>query len=60
MPSGTFVEVQHLADTVLFLCSDAASQITGQAIVMDVSLCVQLWLLQALTTAIEQGGWIAQ
>lgn len=35
MPSGTFVEVQHLAETVAFLCSDAASQITGQAIVMD-------------------------
>lgn len=35
MPSGTFVEVEHLAQTVHFLCSDAASQITGQAIVMD-------------------------
>jgi 3-hydroxybutyrate dehydrogenase len=35
MPSGNFVEIDHLAQTVQFLCSDAASQITGQAIVMD-------------------------
>lgn len=35
MPSGAFVEVEHLGETVLFLCSDAATQINGTAIVMD-------------------------
>jgi len=35
MPSAGFVEVDHIAQTVMFLLSDAASQITGQPIVMD-------------------------
>ncbi len=35
MPSGTFVEVEHLAEAVLFLCSDAAAQINGTALLMD-------------------------
>ena len=35
MPNGNFVEVDHLAQTVTFLCSDAAQEISGSAIVMD-------------------------
>lgn len=35
MPSRTFVEIKHLAETVAFLCSDSAASIMGQAIVMD-------------------------
>jgi 3-hydroxybutyrate dehydrogenase len=35
MPSGAFVEVDHIAQTVMFLLSEAAGQITGQPIVMD-------------------------
>ncbi len=35
MPSGQFVEVEHLAEAVLFLCSDAGSQINGTALIMD-------------------------
>lgn len=35
MPSKQFVEVSELGDTVVFLCSDAARQINGSAIIMD-------------------------
>ncbi|MBS0122580.1 3-hydroxybutyrate dehydrogenase [Thetidibacter halocola] len=34
-PSKEFVTVEQLAGTVLFLCSDAAAQITGTAIAVD-------------------------
>lgn len=34
-PSKEFVTVEQLAGTVLFLCSDAAAQITGSAIAVD-------------------------
>jgi 3-hydroxybutyrate dehydrogenase len=34
-PSKTFVQPQQLAQLVVFLCSNAASQITGAAIPMD-------------------------
>lgn len=34
-PSGQFVQPEHIGDTVVFLCSDSASQITGQAITLD-------------------------
>jgi 3-hydroxybutyrate dehydrogenase len=34
-PSGEFVTVEQLADLALFLCSDAAAQVRGQAIAMD-------------------------
>ena len=35
MPSGQFVEPSHLADTVAFLCGDAAAQMTGSHILLD-------------------------
>jgi len=34
-PSGTFVTIDQLAEYVAFLCSDAASQITGTALPLD-------------------------
>ncbi len=34
-PSQQFVEIDHLAQLILFLCSDAGSQITGSIIAMD-------------------------
>jgi 3-hydroxybutyrate dehydrogenase len=34
-PSGEFVTVEQLGDLALFLCSEAAAQIRGQAIAMD-------------------------
>ena len=34
-PSKRFVEVQQLADLVVFLCSDSAASITGAALPMD-------------------------
>lgn len=34
-PSQQFVQIEHLAGLVLFLCSDAASQLTGTAIPVD-------------------------
>lgn len=34
-PSLAFVEPNHIAEMCLFLCSDAASQMTGSALVMD-------------------------
>ena len=34
-PSKRFTEVEHLGDTVLFLCSEAASNITGVALPVD-------------------------
>jgi NAD(P)-dependent dehydrogenase (short-subunit alcohol dehydrogenase family) len=35
MPMGRFAAPEEIADTILYLCSDAASFITGQAIVID-------------------------
>lgn len=35
MPSRQFVEIRDLGDTAVFLCSDAARQINGSAIIMD-------------------------
>ena len=34
-PSKTYVQVEQLADLAVFLCSDAASQMTGVALPMD-------------------------
>lgn len=34
-PSKRFTEVEHLGDTVLFLCSEAASNLTGVALPVD-------------------------
>ena len=34
-PSGRFVTPEKIADLVVFLCSDAASEMTGQPIAMD-------------------------
>ena len=34
-PSKEFVTVEQLGDMALFLASDAAAQLTGQAIAMD-------------------------
>ncbi len=35
IPIGRFIQPEDLANLVLFLCSDAASAITGQAIAVD-------------------------
>lgn len=35
MPMGRFGAPQEIADTILYLCSDAASFITGQCLVLD-------------------------
>jgi 3-hydroxybutyrate dehydrogenase len=34
-PSGTFIDAAHVADLVVFLCSDAGSQITGAMMPME-------------------------
>jgi 3-hydroxybutyrate dehydrogenase len=34
-PSKRFTEVEHLGETVVFLCSEAASNITGVSLPVD-------------------------
>jgi NAD(P)-dependent dehydrogenase (short-subunit alcohol dehydrogenase family) len=34
-PTGEYVSVEQVAEAVVFLCSDAASMINGQDIVLD-------------------------
>ena len=43
IPMQRWIEPEEIAETILFLCSDAAASIIGQAIVVDGGVTLRSW-----------------
>lgn len=43
IPMGRWIEPEEIAETVLYLCSDAAQSITGEVVIIDGGVTMRAW-----------------